>query len=232
MRRDHREPSPDSPDSPEPRDDEVGYGKPPKKFQFKRGESGNPTGRPPGSKNRPAAPAAYDEPLKALIREEAYRPITITDEAQARRMPIIQVALRSAFVNAAKGKARAQELLLRIVAAIERQDRKEAEETLRFWLKYKDDWARRPVGKPPIPHPDDVHIDIVQGTVTFSGPVTRDQKKIANQLPDYIPVFEADLKALKFKRDDPSCRNKMRILKKIDKTERVLAFLRGPLRKK
>lgn len=34
-----------------PDDDEVGYGRPPKKSQFKKGQSGNPKGRPKGSKN-------------------------------------------------------------------------------------------------------------------------------------------------------------------------------------
>jgi len=34
-----------------PSDDEVGYGKPPKRTRFRKGESGNPTGRPKGTKN-------------------------------------------------------------------------------------------------------------------------------------------------------------------------------------
>jgi hypothetical protein len=32
-------------------DEEVGYGKPPKKTRFKKGQSGNPKGRPKGAKN-------------------------------------------------------------------------------------------------------------------------------------------------------------------------------------
>ena len=31
----------------EKRDDEVGYGKPPRRTRFRKGQSGNPRGRPP-----------------------------------------------------------------------------------------------------------------------------------------------------------------------------------------
>ena len=40
------------PKTPPARSDMVGYGKPPKDTQFKKGQSGNPTGRVPGSRNR------------------------------------------------------------------------------------------------------------------------------------------------------------------------------------
>jgi hypothetical protein len=44
----------------------VGYGRPPKETQFKKGQSGNPRGRPKGS-----------ESLKTVIQEELDRKITI-----------------------------------------------------------------------------------------------------------------------------------------------------------
>ncbi len=37
------------------KDDEVGYGKPPKQTRFEKGRSGNPNGRPKGSSNNKAA---------------------------------------------------------------------------------------------------------------------------------------------------------------------------------
>ena len=38
------------PRPPGPRDYEVGYGKPPKEHRFKKGQSGNPRGRPKDAK--------------------------------------------------------------------------------------------------------------------------------------------------------------------------------------
>ena len=43
---------PEDPDNPkEEPDEKVGYGRPPKKHRFKKGQSGNPRGRPKGSEN-------------------------------------------------------------------------------------------------------------------------------------------------------------------------------------
>lgn len=48
------------------RDYDVGYGKPPKRTQFKKGKSGNPKGRPKGAKG-----------VKASLKRELESKITI-----------------------------------------------------------------------------------------------------------------------------------------------------------
>ena len=64
----------------EPSEYEVGYAKPPLSTRFRRGQSGNPSGRPKGSTKKSAAlPALNDERLKTIILEEAYRSISLND---------------------------------------------------------------------------------------------------------------------------------------------------------
>lgn len=48
---------------------EVGYGKPPEDTRFRKGQSGNPRGRPKGAKNK--LPALNEERMKTIILEEA-----------------------------------------------------------------------------------------------------------------------------------------------------------------
>ena len=82
---------------------EVGYGRPPKATRFKPGKSGNPGGRPEGlraSKSRIADVVV--EKMKALVLEEAYRPIQIRDGDQLVELPVMQAVLRSEALQAAK----------------------------------------------------------------------------------------------------------------------------------
>ena len=66
---------------------EVGYGKPPKATRFKPGQSGNPGGRPKGS-GKSRITDVVVEKMKALVLEEAYRPIRIRDGDQLVELPV------------------------------------------------------------------------------------------------------------------------------------------------
>ena len=89
---------------------QVGYGKPPRHTRFRKGQSGNPGGRP----RRPAT-----ERAKALALREAYRRITVKEGDRAVALPAIQAILRSQIVLATKGNVQAQRAVLAAIHTIE-----------------------------------------------------------------------------------------------------------------
>ena len=90
---------------------EVGYGKPPKASRFKPGTSGNPGGRPKGSGRAKPADVVVEQ-MKALVLEEAYRPIQIRDGDKLVELPLVRAVVRSLGLNAAKGQQRSQAMLI------------------------------------------------------------------------------------------------------------------------
>lgn len=93
----------------------IGRGKPPREHQFRKGQSGNPRGRPKGSKNLPAR-----------IKAAAEAKVTVTHE-NGRRAEIskLDAAITQAFNKAAKGDLAAIKFALdvaeRAQAALEAQ---------------------------------------------------------------------------------------------------------------
>lgn len=83
--------------APSEDDDEVGYGKPPKKNQFKKGKSGNPKGRPKKKKSR-----------TELFDEVWHDDITVN----GKKMTRVQAFVVSLVTDGIKGKASARNLLI------------------------------------------------------------------------------------------------------------------------
>jgi hypothetical protein len=97
----------------------VGYGKPPRHTQFRKGRSGNPYGRPPRD------PA---QRLKALTLQEVYRGVVIKENGLAVPATAMQAILRSQVELATNGNVQAQRAILAAVRRFEEEN--EAEEML------------------------------------------------------------------------------------------------------
>jgi Family of unknown function (DUF5681) len=99
-------------------DYEVGYGKPPRDTRFKRGQSGNPRGRPPGAIN-----------LSTLLNEALNESVVVTENGGRKRISKRQAAFKHLVNDAAKGNWRALKLLVDILQDIERRTEPQTEES-------------------------------------------------------------------------------------------------------
>lgn len=89
-------------DTPHESDGMVGYKRPPKHSRFKPGQSGNPRGRPKGSKSLPT-----------LVRQALGRKVKLTDRGQTKQVTVLEALLRRLVeVGLVKGELRAIEKLL------------------------------------------------------------------------------------------------------------------------
>jgi Family of unknown function (DUF5681) len=161
----------------------VGYKKPPKGTRFAPGRSGNPSGRPKKHLQGSMTDGTIDK-LTAVVLDEAYREVEIVENGVKIKMPIVQAAVRSVAVNAAKGDRKAQDILLRTVAAMEGNLLQVSLEAMQAAIDYKEGWEQhkreatwaRSTPVEPVPHPDDIVIDTVGRRILINGPRDEHEK--------------------------------------------------------
>jgi hypothetical protein len=105
--------------------DKVGYRKPPRHGQFKKGRSGNPRGRPKGSRN-----------LATVLADIIAEPVTITENGQRRSISKLEAAAKQLVNRAATGDPRAAQQLFSLVQWVE--GRSEALTPTTEWLSEAD----------------------------------------------------------------------------------------------
>lgn len=82
-------------------DDEIGPGRPPKKHQFTKGQSGNPKGRPKGSRN-----------FRSILEAEMNSCVTIHDRGRERRITKKELMARQLANAAAKGSLKHAQVVM------------------------------------------------------------------------------------------------------------------------
>lgn len=87
------------------REDPVGYGKPPKSGQFKKGQTGNPKGRPKGSLD-----------LSTYVQQMLSAQVTVTEGGKRKRVNSLQATLMRLAEKSLKGDMRAIEKVLSLAA--------------------------------------------------------------------------------------------------------------------
>ena len=95
---------PDNRDS----DYQVGYGKPPQHTRFKKGESGNPAGRPKGTKN-----------LTTLFEKELKQRVVVTENGRRRSITKQEAMVKHLVNKAVSGDRPLMQLLLEEIRLLE-----------------------------------------------------------------------------------------------------------------
>ncbi|MGL4562710.1 MAG: DUF5681 domain-containing protein [Brevinema sp.] len=84
--------------------EKIGYKQPPKETQFRKGASGNPKGRPKGSKN-----------LKTILKKELEEKMTIQEKGKTKKVTKQEAIVKTLVNNTLKGDKNAMQALLRLI---------------------------------------------------------------------------------------------------------------------
>jgi len=186
-------------------DEPLGYGRPPRHARFKKGQSGNPRGRPKKKRDPEPDTAALNE-QHAILRAEINRKVKVTEGGEVKEVSIQEAITKSQAAQAVKGSPFAQrEILNRIdrLAKLEargRQTREELEQISNIdqyekerllyehFAELKESqakaWAEAEASDKsepdfPWPHPDDILLDKGRKQYRLRGPMDSDEVPLA-----------------------------------------------------
>ena len=91
-------------------DYEVGYGRPPVRTQFKKGQSGNPAGRKPGKAN-----------LATVLERALAANVIVTENGRRTSRSKLEVAVTQAVNKAAGGDLKALDIVLKLLPILDPQ---------------------------------------------------------------------------------------------------------------
>lgn len=162
-------------------DQAVGYKKPPKATQFKKGQSGNPMGRKRKQKAKPLLQGPL--PTLAALRAEALRLIPVREGENRQEISTIEAVIRSMARSAIQGGVFAQRTFLELQMAEDERQAEKKRKAFEFWRDYTtqaraeihDALARGRTVPKLLPHPDDIELDYENLAVRILGPANEEE---------------------------------------------------------
>jgi hypothetical protein len=106
-------------------DEDVGYGKPPKKTRFKEGRSGNPKGRPKGAKN-----------LATIVAQVCRERVRVKGENGSFYMTKLEAIMKQLTNQAALGDIRATRMFLAMFTMFPEIKEPETEESPDIYVQF------------------------------------------------------------------------------------------------
>ncbi|MGL4677224.1 MAG: DUF5681 domain-containing protein [Brevinema sp.] len=88
-------------------EEKIGFKNPPKESQFQKGKSGNPKGRPKGSKN-----------LKTILLKELESQISIQEKGRVTKVTKQEAFIKGLIANALKNDKHASQILVRLMTGL------------------------------------------------------------------------------------------------------------------
>ncbi|MCW1401924.1 DUF5681 domain-containing protein [Novosphingobium sp. MW5] len=163
-------------------DDAVGYGKPPRSGQIKKGEIRNLKGRPRKAKAKPLVVPQY-LPTQKAIRKSGQRVHQVKVNGEVTEMSGYDAAMNVLFQMALKGGPMAMRLYLSLQREEDARQAVRQEGSFEFWKDYHpkakaEVKAAQAAGDPEpdlVPHPDDIVLDYEDRRVRFNGPIDEEE---------------------------------------------------------
>jgi len=179
-------------------DEDIGFGKPPKRTRFQPGQSGNPKGRPKRAFGTHHLPAVILQRAREIFIEEGDRPMTIREGDTLINLDAYRLAVRAAHISAAKGSAMAQRTVIQGRLSVEHEIAAVMNAAFHEAAMYKEacDLKRRQCRKAGLPEPgfhidpDDVVLELTSwrgaDVVVVVGVNRSAEDRIAHALPALV----------------------------------------------